>query len=90
MNLNKSWDLLIDDQVHRILKKFPPNYAKKILGVIKELPNDPRRGDVKKIKSERYTWRKRVGDYRIFFRIFQQRNTIYVFWVERRGSKTYS
>ena len=46
-------------------------------------------GDIEKMKGEINNWRKRIGNYRIFYEIIPKDKTIYVFHVERRASNTY-
>jgi len=89
MNLLKSWDLQVDPGVFRILHKIPRSDAEAILNVIRLLPLDPHFGDIQKMKGEDNVWRRRIGSYRIFYRIKIYERIILVFCVERRTSKTY-
>ncbi len=89
MTQSENWDLRIDPDVFKAFKKIPRHHAEAILQVIKLLPVNPYFGDIQKMKGEDNTWRRRVGNYRIFFKIFSERKTILVFHVERRTSKTY-
>lgn len=90
MNSNKSWDFRVADKVYKTLRKFPKPIAQKIVQAIEALPKNPYAGDIEKIKGEQFLWRRRVGEYRIFFEIHQDRRFIDVVRVERKGSKTYS
>lgn len=89
MSSKKSWDLEIDPQLFKELKRIPKDYSEQILGVVRVLPNDPFAGDIQKMKGEKDTWRRRVGAYRIFYEVFVEEKSIRVFHVERRTSKTY-
>ncbi|MDP3052356.1 MAG: type II toxin-antitoxin system RelE/ParE family toxin [bacterium] len=89
MDSKGSWVLKIDPDVYKDLSKFPKDHAKKILGIIEDLPSNPYFGDIEKIKGERHLWRRRIGSYRIFYDLYPDKNLIHVFWVERRTSKTY-
>lgn len=89
MNSNKNWVLEIDPGVLRSLKKIPRNDAAKILKVIEVLMLNPYFGDIQKLGGVDNTWRRRVGSYRIFYKLISSRNTILVFHVERRTSGTY-
>ena len=60
-----------------------------MVGVIELFPLDPYVGDIQKIKGEKDVWRRRVGNYRIFYEIDRNEKIIHIFRVERRGSKTY-
>jgi mRNA-degrading endonuclease RelE of RelBE toxin-antitoxin system len=53
-----------------------------------EMEADPFSGDVKYLKGDPRL-RRRVGNWRIFFRIERAENTIYISAIERRSSTTY-
>ena len=89
MNSSASWDLQIDSGVFKTLKKIPRHDAGAILNVIYLLPLNPYFGDIQKMKDEENAWRRRVGNYRIFYKIKVIEKIILVFNVERRTSKTY-
>jgi len=90
MNSNKNWELHIDEKVYKVLKKFPKSEVKRITQAIRALPSDPYAGDLRKVQGEQDTWRRRIGEYRIFYEVRQTEKRIDVRWVERKGSKTYS
>ncbi len=79
----------IDDEVYKALKRVPKAEVNKITQAIRALPHNPYAGDLQKIRGEEYAWRRRIGEYRIFFEVYQHTRRIDVRWVERRGSKTY-
>ena len=68
---------------------MPRRDAEVILEVIKILPLNPFFGDIQKMKGEDNAWRRRVGSYRIFYKIKASEKVILVFHLERRSSKTY-
>lgn len=85
----KNWVLHIDPNVHKILKRIQQNDAEKILGIIKLLSTDPYFGDIQKLKDDHNVWRRRVGAFRIFYKIKSKEKVILVFHLERRTSNTY-
>ena len=89
MNSPKNWDLQIDPGIFRALKKIPRPTAEVILNVIKLLPLNPLFGDIQKMKGENNVWRRRIGSYRIFYKIKVVERIILVFHIERRTSNTY-
>lgn len=89
MSSYQDWDLQIDPSVLKTLKKFPLQDTQRILEVIRFLPTDPYFGDIQKLKGHQDDWRRRIGQYRIFYSIRPHSRTILVFHVERRVSKTY-
>lgn len=89
MNLPKNWDLQIDSSVFKVLKYIPRHNAEVILGIIRLLPANPYFGDIQKMKGKEDAWRRRVGSYRIFYKVKISEKIILVFHLERRSSKTY-
>ena len=89
MNSPKNWELQIDPGVLKVLKKIPRHDAGVVSEVIHLLPMDPYFGDIQKMKGEDNVWRRRVGSYRIFYRMKIDQKIILVFHLERRTSRTY-
>ena len=89
MSLNTDWRLKVRDKVYKEISKFQENDSGRILKAIENLPLDPYSGDIEKMKGDARTWRKRIGNYRIFYEIIPEDGVIYVFHAERRTSKTY-
>lgn len=88
-NLQKNWVLRIERGVWKTVEKFPQDIREKIAAVIRELVIDPYAGDAMKIQGVSDDWRRRMGAYRIFYRILKQEGIIVVFAVVRRSSNTY-
>lgn len=84
-----NWDLIIDDSAKKFLKKIPRRNATRITAVFGEFAINPYSGDIQKMEGEINIWRRRIGDYRIFYEINQDKRFIYVFEIKRRTSKTY-
>ena len=89
MNLKTTWDLQIEPKVSKTLKKIPQGDARRIIIAIEQLPNNPYGGDIQKMRGEKNVWRRRVGEYRIFYEIIPTESILHVFHVERRTSTTY-
>ncbi len=89
MSSPEGWGLELDPSIFQELKRIHRHYAEAVLKVIKLLPDDPYYGDIRKMKGEENTWRRRVGAYRIFYKIKVQEKIILVFRLERRASNTY-
>lgn len=89
MNSSENLDLQVDSSVFKSLHKIPRHDAQTLLAVIRLSPTDPYFGDIQKMKGEENTWRRRIGAYRIFYRIKVAEKILLVFCIERRTSKTY-
>ena len=51
--------------------------------------SDPLTGDIRRLKNERAAFRRRVGDWRIFFDVDPERRVVDVSSIERRTTTTY-
>lgn len=89
MSSNENWHVAVDKQVGRTMSRFPKPDIKRLEEAIISFVQDPYQGDIEKIGGEENRWRRRVGSYRIFYRIYQELRTVLVAKVERRGSHTY-
>jgi len=89
MSSSGNWDLQIDPDVFKALRKIPRHDIEALLAVVRLLPTDPYFGDIQKMKDEENTWRRRSGAYRIFYKIKVAEKVLLVFRVERRTSSTY-
>ena len=84
-----NWGLIIDDDAKKQLSKIPKKEAHRIGEGIGEILIDPYSGDIQKIKGEREIWRRRIGSYRVLYKLYKLQSVVYVFEIERRTSKTY-
>ncbi len=89
MNSSENWDLKIDPGVLKTLQKIPRRDAETILRIIRLLTLNPFFGDIQKMKGADDIWRRRVGSYRIFYKLIFSDKIILVSRLERRTSKTY-
>ncbi|MBI2175635.1 MAG: type II toxin-antitoxin system RelE/ParE family toxin [Parcubacteria group bacterium] len=71
------------------MRRISTKDALHLLSVIDTFTENPYRGDVEKLTGEEYTWRRRVGVYRILYNILPRERAVEVFDVCRRTSKTY-
>ena len=72
-------------QVERLAR---PDRAR-IAAAINAMADDPFAGDVVRLKGEGGLFRRRVGDYRIFFEVDRAERLVIVHEVVRRTSTTY-
>jgi len=89
MNISASWIVVLAGPARRALKRIPAHDRERIHEALAEMAEDPFRGDIKYLKGQKETLRRRVGDWRIFFRLVQGRKHILVSAIERRTSTTY-
>lgn len=89
MSLETNWDLQIDPSVFKYLKKIPKRDVGNILEVLESLPLNPFFGDIQKMKGEENSWRRRIGAYRLFYKLLTSQKVILVSQLKRRTSNTY-
>ncbi|MGA9057095.1 MAG: type II toxin-antitoxin system RelE/ParE family toxin [Terriglobia bacterium] len=89
MNISASWTVVLAGPARRALKRIAAHDRERIHAALAGIAVDPFRGDIKYLKGQKDTLRRRVGDWRIFFRLVQQRKHVLVSAIERRTSTTY-
>lgn len=89
MNSGKRWRLRVAKRVEKKLRKFPAVDRDRILETLEGMQQNPFAGDMVRLKSQPSTWRRRVGDYRIFFDADPKQGVVEVVDVVRRTSTTY-
>lgn len=72
-------------EAERELDRLPSKVQSKIRGQIKTLANFPRVRNCVKIIGHEDTFRLRVGDYRILFKVYSEKNAIVVVGIGHRG-----
>jgi mRNA-degrading endonuclease RelE of RelBE toxin-antitoxin system len=73
----------------KVLNRIPPRDLAHIYAAIEEMKEDPLRGDVRKLHGDLEGFRRRVGDWRIFFDVNLRERQVVITDVERRTSTTY-
>jgi mRNA interferase RelE/StbE len=73
-----SYRIIIPKLVQKQLDSLPEKERKRLIDVIKLLVNVPRPNGVKKLKGYDQTYRIRVGDYRVIYKIQDQEMLIII------------
>jgi len=84
-----NWSIIITEKAKKSLRKIPSSDYKKISNIIDKLKLNPFLPSAKKLKASTDVWRLRVGNYRIFLKLFPNEKVVFVFNVKRRTSITY-
>ena len=84
-----AWRLQIARQVEKRLRKFPAKDQQRLVAALGSMRQDPFTGDIVRLKGELAGWRRRVGDYRIFFDVRATDLIVDVVDIVRRTSTTY-
>ena len=82
------WRVELAPAAQRQLRKLPPAETARLRGPILALARDLRPPGAIQLAGSPY-WRLRVGDLRVLFAIEDERRTVVVLRVARRGESTY-
>ena len=83
------WTLRIAKRAEKLFAKAPAKSRRLLQTALEEMCHNPFSGDIVRLKSERSTWRRRVGSYRIFFDIYPDEQMIDIVDIDRRTTTTY-
>jgi len=83
-----AWTLRIAKRVEKALRKLPAPDRVQIALAIQAMAENPFAGDIVRLRGS-LAWRRRIGDYRIFFEIDFESRTVDVLDLQRRTSTTY-
>ncbi len=84
-----TWTLLVTKPAQKDLERLPAKEQNRIKAVLKEIRANPFSGDIARLKGEPNAWRRRLGNYRIFYDLFPEHLAIVVTAIKRRTTTTY-
>lgn len=84
-----AWQLQIAKQAARKLTRIPRKDQQRIVVAMAEMRVSPFRGDIARLKNESAAWRRRVGNYWIFFDVDAEEWLVDVTDIRRRTTTTY-
>jgi mRNA-degrading endonuclease RelE of RelBE toxin-antitoxin system len=82
-----NWQLLVTKSARKELGNLPGKDQLRVESVLDSIQRDPFSGDVKRLQPS--GWRRRVGNYRIFFDLVLEDRLIVVTAIKRRTATTY-
>ena len=84
-----TWTVLVARAAQRQNARFPARDRAYIAAALRQMADEPFTGDVLKLEGEVNRWRRRVGNYRIFFTPDAVTRVLRVTAILRRTSATY-
>ena len=84
-----NWTIHVAKPAKKTLAKIPAKSQRLLRAALLEMQQNPFSGDILRLTSERATWRRRVGSYRMFFDVYPQQQLVDIVDIERRTSTTY-
>jgi mRNA-degrading endonuclease RelE of RelBE toxin-antitoxin system len=85
----KLWLVVLAGPAQKSLKRIPSHDQARVRVALGEMEEDPLRRDIRKLKGGRDGFRRRAGDWRIFFDLYPEERRLVVTAIERRTSTTY-
>lgn len=82
------WTVVLAGPARKSLDRIPAKDRKRILSALSEMQQNPFQGDIRKLQGLP-GFRRRVGNWRIFFEIIADRGHVVISAIERRTSTTY-
>ena len=82
-----NWKLLVTKPAQKALEKLPSHDQSKIESTLRAMEANPFAGDIKRLGP--FGWRRRVGNYLVFYDFHVEEGEIVVTAIERRTTTTY-
>lgn len=83
------WRIRVAKTAEKQLRHIPQNDINRIIDAIDSMEINPFNGDIVKLSGEDNMWRRRIGNYRIKYRLFINERIIDIYDIARRASNTY-
>ena len=83
------WIVRASHDAQKALARADGKDRKYLKAALKQLESDALAGDIQRLKNERAAFRRRVGNWRIFFDLYPDTFTVHVVAIERRTTTTY-
>ncbi|MBI2591231.1 MAG: hypothetical protein HYW34_00965 [Candidatus Brennerbacteria bacterium] len=80
------WDYRLARQAFRNIERFPRKEQERIFAVLEEMKINPFAGDIKLMQGEENVYRRRTGNYRIYFRPNTLQHIFDISLIERKQS----
>jgi mRNA-degrading endonuclease RelE of RelBE toxin-antitoxin system len=84
-----NWNVVITGNAEKQLKRLPGQDETHIRDAIVAMEENPFTGDIVKLGGRYNAWRRRVGNYRIMYKLLSREEIIFIYDIRRRTSATY-
>ena len=79
----------ISSAAFRDLKRLAPGVRTRLYGAVSGLRDEPRPVGVRKLTAREGSYRIRLGDVRVIYRVFDDQGLVMIGRIVRRGETTY-
>jgi mRNA-degrading endonuclease RelE of RelBE toxin-antitoxin system len=84
-----AWRVLVARHAQKSVARAPKQERERLRVALEQMEGNPLAGDIKRLKNERTAFRRRVGDWRIFFDVHPEQHLVEVVEIQRRTTTTY-
>lgn len=84
-----TWQIRVAKTAEKQLRRIPKNDIKRISDAMDSMEANPFNGDIVKLGGENNIWRRRIGNYRIKYRLLIDEKIVDIYDIDRRTSNTY-
>ncbi len=84
-----NWLVHVTDPAEKVIRRLRGKDSILVNKAIEAMATDPFGGDIEKLGGQSGVWRRRVGSYRIFYKLYSDNRYVYILEIKRRTSKTY-
>ncbi len=89
MNSSERWTVHVAKAAEKAVARAPRHEERRLRVALREMEEDPFRGDVIRLRHQPTAFRRRVGDWRIFFDAYPEQRLVEVSDIQRRTTTTY-
>jgi mRNA-degrading endonuclease RelE of RelBE toxin-antitoxin system len=82
-----AWEIHVTRPAEKELSEIPRRDRERIFRGLAAMRTDPFSGDMARLKTQATAWRRRVGNWRVFFDLYPDRKLVSA--IRRRTSTTY-
>jgi mRNA-degrading endonuclease RelE of RelBE toxin-antitoxin system len=83
------WELRVSKPAQKSVQRAPRPERERLSRALEEMQRNPFSGDVARLKDQPTAFRRRVGEWRIFFDVEPDYRIVDVTAIERRTTTTY-
>ena len=83
------WRVVVTGRAEKQLGRLPAQDEERLRSAITAMTDDPFLGDVTKLGGEYNAWRRRIGAYRIMYKLLFVERSVFIYDIRRRTSTTY-
>jgi mRNA-degrading endonuclease RelE of RelBE toxin-antitoxin system len=84
-----SWKVVLTRPAKKALDRLETKDRNLVVRALGARENDPLSGDIRNLEGQREGFRRRVGNWRLFFDILLEHRTVVVTDIARRTTTTY-